>query len=763
MKFRKYRALIVMLLGLSNLAFSQGFYNINTINTIEITFEESNWDYILDQLYAAGDEERLIGTVIINGEFFDSVGVRYKGNSTYQPNQVKNPLNIKLDHVIDDQTIEGYGTLKLANCYNDPSFMREVLSYEIARKYFPASSSNYANVYINGTHLGLYSNDQSVDKYFLQTHIGDDDNTRVKGEINSTADGPPTGGVWEYFGEDSTLYSDYYEIKSDYGWNELINMLYTLNNQNEYLDVVLNVDRHIWFLAFSNLVVNLDGPINNPQNYYLFRDNNARFNTIPWDFNESFGVFSMHQTLGNLNTTQKQQLSPFANLNESEFPVISKVLNNITYRKMYVAHMKTIIEENFSDGQYEERAYEIQNIINADVQNDNNKFYTYNDFLNNVTSTAGGGGWPPSPGILGLTELMDARTSYILSLTDFQYEAPLIDNVQHIPANVSPGEEVWITADIENETEVTLAYRTNSFGIFNKIAMYDDGMHEDGEADDGTYGTSITAPNTNVQYYIYSENDYAAAFLPVRAEYEFFEISISGDLVINEFMADNESYITDQDGEYDDWIEFYNNGDSDINLEGYFLSDDGSEPDKWMFPDTIIYAGDYLIVWADKDEEQSGLHADIKLSADGEMIVLSDNNLNIIDEINFGLQKADTSTGRYPNGTGDFMEMLPTFEMENNNILAIEENTFATNFELFQNFPNPFSDYTNITFQLEDKSEVTIDVYSLYGQKISTLYDGSLPAGEHTCKWNARGYPGGVYTYTLRSNGTVKTRKMVVQ
>lgn len=758
----RFKITLILLIGLSWTSFSQGFYDINTINSVEITFEESNWDYLLDQLYAAGDEERLVGTALINGEFYDSVGVRYKGNSTYNANQVKNPLNIKLDHIIDDQTIEGYGTLKLANCAKDPSFIREVLSYEIARKYFPSGESNFANVYINGTHMGLYTSDQSVDKFFLQTHIGDDDNVRIKGELTSSG-GPPSGGVWEYYGEDSASYSGYYELKSDYGWDELINFLNTLNNQNEYLDQVLNVDRHLWFIAFSNLLVNLDGPINNPQNYYLFRDDNGRFNTIPWDLNESFGGFSNHQTLGNLGTTQKQQMSPFANLYESEFPVISKVLSNPVYRKMYVAHMKTIIEENFIDGQYEDRAYEIQDIIDADVQADNNKFYTYSDFLNNVTTSVGGGGHPPQQSVIGITELMDTRANYIMSLTDFQYDSPEISNVNHSPFNVSPGEEVWITTDVSNATEVTLAYRYSSVGVFQKITMYDDGMHEDGAAGDGTYGVSITAHHTDIQYYIYSENANAAAFLPVRAEYEFFEISIVGDLVINEFMADNESTVADQDGEYDDWIEFYNNGESNINLVGYFLSDDSSEPDKWAFPDTVIYAGDYLIVWADKDNEQEGLHADIKLSADGEMIVLSDNNLNLLDEIAFGPQKADTSTGRYPNGTGDFTEMLPTFGMENSNILTIIDNELTKGFELNQNFPNPFRSETNIELYLEEGSDVTLEVYSLFGQKVATLYSGDLASGKHSFIWNAQSHSEGIYLYTVNANGLIQTKKMIVQ
>ena len=141
-------AAILMLSSINS--YSQDFYDINTVNTIDISFPQANWDHILDSLYEAGDEERLAGTVIINGEQFDSVGVRYKGNSSYNPNIIKNPLNIKLDHIIEDQELDGYGTLKLANVFKDPSFVRETLSYEIAGKYMAASKANYINVYING-------------------------------------------------------------------------------------------------------------------------------------------------------------------------------------------------------------------------------------------------------------------------------------------------------------------------------------------------------------------------------------------------------------------------------------------------------------------------------------------------------------------------------------------------------------------------------------------------------------------------------------
>jgi len=550
-------------------------------------------------------------------------------------------------------------------------------------------------------------------------------------------------------------------MKSDYGWEELIWFLDTLSNQSESADQVLNIDRHLWFLAFSNLFVNLDGPINNPQNHYLYKDDNGRFNPIPWDLNECFGVFTMHQTLGPLGTPQLQQFSPFVNINESGFPIISKILSNETYKKIYVAHMKTIMEENIANGLYETRALEIQEMIDADVQADQNKFYSYSNFISNVYNQVGGG----PQGIIGIVQLMDARNTYLQSLTEFQYTAPSISNVTHAPEQVSPGTEISFTAEVADGLEVYLAYRSSAYGLFEKMMMYDDGNHGDGQAGDGVYGVFLTAGATDVQYYVYAENNDAAAFSPVRAEYEFYEISISGDLVINEFMADNETTVVDQDGEYDDWIEFFNNGTEDISLGGYYLSDDGTDPYQWMFPDTMILAGDYLIVWAD-DDGQEGLHANFKLSKSGETIVLSDNNQNLLDQVTFLQQKPDTTTGRYPNGTGDFIEMLPTFGAMNTNYLTvIENNDLSLNkgFTLEQNHPNPFRSSTTITFSLDKGDDVKLRIYNQQGVVVETLASGYLQAGEHNFLWETSGQARGLYFYSLSVGGQADVKKMIVQ
>ena len=121
------KLLFPLFLFLSVVSYGQEFYDLNTIQNIEITFAESNWDQLLDNEYAGAGGYILAQSVSINGEVFDSVGVKYKGNSTYNSNQTKNPFHIELD-TYKDHKYEAYTDIKLSNVAKDPSFLREVLS-----------------------------------------------------------------------------------------------------------------------------------------------------------------------------------------------------------------------------------------------------------------------------------------------------------------------------------------------------------------------------------------------------------------------------------------------------------------------------------------------------------------------------------------------------------------------------------------------------------------------------------------------------------
>ena len=158
----KNKLLLVALFFVVFYSNAQSFYDLNTIQTIEITFAESNWDALLDTAEAT-DAYIAAQSISINGVAYNNVGVKYKGNSSYNPNQVKNPFHIELDTYID-QNYQGYTDIKLSNVIFDPTFIREALGYKIIGNYMDVPKANYAKLYINGTYIGLYTNVESISK-----------------------------------------------------------------------------------------------------------------------------------------------------------------------------------------------------------------------------------------------------------------------------------------------------------------------------------------------------------------------------------------------------------------------------------------------------------------------------------------------------------------------------------------------------------------------------------------------------------------------
>jgi len=237
-------------------------------------------------------------------------------------------------------------------------------------------------------------------------------------------------------------------------------------------------------------------------------------------------------------------------------------------------------------------------------------------------------------------------------------------------------------------------------------------------------------------------------------------------------MADNQSTIPDENGELEDWIEIYNNSDQHLNLAGKYLSDDLTNPRQWQFPDISIEPHGYLLIWADDNQEQGLLHTNFKLGRTGEQIGIFDSDLlgnAPIDTITFEVQYADTSYGRYPDGSDDWDFMPPTPAQSNAPFtqVVISENHVPVKFELWQNYPNPFNPETKIKFALPEPAQVSLKIFNIYGQLITTLVDKKLSAGYHSFYWNGadefgRIVSSGTYFYQVTTDKFKATRKMVL-
>ena len=124
-------------------------------------------------------------------------------------------------------------------------------------------------------------------------------------------------------------------------------------------------------------------------------------------------------------------------------------------------------------------------------------------------------------------------------------------------------------------------------------------------------------------------------------------------IVINEVQSSNRSTFADEDGDYEDWVELFNAGPDTVNLNGFGLTDREGDFFRWVFPDTIIQPGGFMLIWASgKDRRTPGmpLHASFSIASEGEPLRLSDFNGNRVDTLAPKPIPTDYSFGRYPDG-----------------------------------------------------------------------------------------------------------------
>ncbi|MBK6904649.1 MAG: CotH kinase family protein [Saprospirales bacterium] len=521
--------LFPVLLLSSFAAGGQGFFDWNVIHEIRITFKESDWDRVLDSIKQLKTDERLLAVVEIDGKKFPDVGVRYKGNSSYfnvrKYEDTKLPFNLKSNHVHPDQFFPGKTeTLKLSNVFRDPSFLREVISYEIAREYMPAPRANFARVFVNEVYMGLYNSTESVEDDFLEDYFGEKKGILVKCDPEEwgvdAKPGCPPGDKASlmYLGEDPDCYKGFYEMKSDSGWDQLILLTKILNNQPERIEEILDVDMALWMLAYNMVLLNFDSYTGRlSHNYYLYQRKNGQFVPLIWDLNLSLGGFRFVDTGKALNKEELQTVSPFIYYKDKDptRPLITQLLSNPLYRKIYVGHIRTLVEENFSNGAYLKRCREIQEFIDQEVRNDKNKLYSYEAFQANLDSTSLAG----KTEIYGIAELMEGRAKYLLSHPVLSVPPPPISEVQHFHY----GPTLAVNARIGGAQKAWLVYRYDKDDRFVFLEMFDDGGHNDQVGGDDIWGATIDWKQ-GTHYYIVAEGERSASLSPSRASFEYYKV-----------------------------------------------------------------------------------------------------------------------------------------------------------------------------------------------------------------------------------------------
>ena len=713
-----------------------GFFDDTQVKVIELEFDQANyWNSLGNDTPAK---------LTYDGVEYDGVGIRFKGaTSDFQNNTQKKSFNVSLDFTNDSQDIEGYQTTNLNGGFQDPSNMREVLFNWIGRHYNPSLKSNFIHLKINGETWGAYSNVQQLNNDYIREWFLNSDGSRFRCEDPNAMMGPggppPTGDCpgggggpggggngWNggpsslnWLGTDTLEYQENYTLKGSERpdpWGDLVTAIDKLNNlpidqMYDSLQYYFDIDKTLWYLAHEAMLTDEDGYLyKGRQDYYVYFDD-AMEVLIPLEYD---GNSTMEMSLINW--------SPFHRENDQCFPMMNRIMQVPEFRQRYLAHCRTIINEYMDINLIHNKIDFYAGLIDDLEANDpvGDALFTYNQYL---------------AGVQELKDFFEQRRTILLANNEINRTGLEIGGVGYSVGGVqfeqpSETDNVVVNATVGNGIieRVNLYYGTGFMGQFEIIEMLDDGQHDDGFPGDGVYGASIPpqAKGEYVRYYIEAiKNDgfETRTYEPMGAEHDVYlyqvkpaEIVVS-DLAINEIMASNSSTQGDQDAEFDDWIELYNNSSSSIDLSGYFLSDNPTNLMKWEFPQgTIIDGEGYLIIWADEDGSQQGLHANFKLSKNGEAAYLVNPNGEIADQVIYGLQQTDQGYAREPNGTGDFVIKSPTFSVNNDNTTSVEK--IEPTFSNLKVFPNPATQILTIDFESLNLKTKQLQIFNALGIRV---------------------------------------------
>jgi hypothetical protein len=693
------------------------FYAVDTIQNVELFFSNPLWDYELDTAKLGAESYLMADSARINGIGFDSVGVRYKGNSSYDSTSAKNPFHIELNH-FKPQQYYGVEDIRLSNCYKDPSMIREVLGYQTAAKMMAVSRANFARVFVNGGYVGLYSNVEGISNAWAKRNLGSDGDMIIKCNPIVNPGVTVKSNFRKISPYDSTTYAPFYEVKSNSSFSNVVALIDSINSTTS-LRGSMNVDRLLWMCAFNDLFVNLDSYTGVfAQNHFALRDNSGKYNCALWDLNMCYGGFpylgSANSSLNTQSISGLKRLSLMPHSGDSYWPLLNRIYADSTELKEYLGHLLAMLSNEIKSNAYISDAQSLQAIIADDVALDSNKFFSTTDFQNGLLADISVGNYF----VPGIQNLMSARALYIDSLANAMgYIVPLVS----IPAfsnSPSFNNSLTVAVTCAQEIKAYFCYRFDPWSAFVRAPMYDDGMHGDGAAGDHVYGVAFVPKGTVVQYYAIAEGSKVSAFNPEYAEHVFYEMVVDvppaqpGFVVLSEAMANNTITALDGNGEYEDWLEVQSTA-GEIALGNLFLSDDIANLAKWQFPSnatTLSGVPGLPIVWCDNAIYQKGMHANFKLNDTGTSIFLSDATGKILDSLSWDFLLLPNQSYMRCNsavGTNTSLALPTSFGMPN---CGVAVKPYLSN-RFLSLVPNPAVDVIKIVFDSDISVVKAVDVY----------------------------------------------------
>jgi len=285
--------------------------------------------------------------VELENEVYRDVGIRYKGNASYQiaSRGLKRPLKLDFNRFVDGQKFHGLTALNLNNNAYDPSMLREAMSYAVYRDAgVPAPRTAFAMVYLtvdgkyDREYLGVYAIVEEIDNSFLKSRFGSAKGLLLKPERISRL---------PYLGEKWSDYEDKLRPKTDVTEAaarrivEFVKLINQADDETFRRDIAsyMNVDGFLRYIAASTMLLNLDSFLVTGHNYYMYLNpEDNKIHWMPWDLHLSFGSF------GEVESAEGKADLSIMRMYQGENKLVDRLLAMDDVNKAYKAHVKQFVE-----------------------------------------------------------------------------------------------------------------------------------------------------------------------------------------------------------------------------------------------------------------------------------------------------------------------------------------------------------------------------------------------------------------------------------
>ena len=425
-----------------------------------------------------------------------------------------------------------------------------------------------------------------------------------------------------------------FEVKN--GSDDVMNRIFELgkhiNDEGAYdeLKTLLDIDEFTNYMAVTMFLNNNDWPDNNVKAYRSQNGGHYRF--ISFDLDYAFGLMNDNDD------------NPFARLNKYKYldfiTFFYNMLEHDQFRKKFIDTFCIVAGSVFEPNRAGEIVDELLAVVKPMTQL--MKQQNIND------------GHDPDRSATTIKNKLNGRSN---TQTGYMKQfAPM-------KLNTTSTQNVTLKSDTEGATllinGITVPYAYFKGSLFGSIKL-------EAKAPAGyefagwKKGATIFSKEPVTDLPGGSTLNITATFSPVGEDVKvptvrINEVSAANDIFVNEYFNRN------------DWVELYNTTSEDVDVAGMFLSDNPNKPQKYQIAGpSIIPAHGYLIIWCDKLETSTQLHASFKLAADGGDVVLTAPDYSWNDRFTYGPMKSDETAGRFPDGTDAIYTMnVPTIAKAN--------------------------------------------------------------------------------------------------